>query len=238
MAYPPAHRAEFARLRQKLDLIEGRLNFIATARRSGFDPNQPRVPAGNPDGGQWTSYGGGTERIRLADAGGGRGGINVSDVTDVSAARGGRLLRLLSRFPNAKPSQVLRLDLAEAEAKDLIEKVRQRPDDKDWKPKKFWYDRTKIESEIEANKVAAQEARERLYEQGRYFVDLREEYRLSGHAIEEHVGKSREYLLERVRNLAEQRKIERPQKFTGTPAGSFMSVESANKAGEFNSCAK
>jgi hypothetical protein len=28
-------------------------------RRSGYDPNQPRVPAGNPDGGQWTSTGGG-----------------------------------------------------------------------------------------------------------------------------------------------------------------------------------
>lgn len=27
--------------------------------KAGFDPNQPRVPAGNPDGGQWTSTGGG-----------------------------------------------------------------------------------------------------------------------------------------------------------------------------------
>jgi hypothetical protein len=27
-------------------------------RRSGYDPNQPRVPAGDPDGGQWTSTGG------------------------------------------------------------------------------------------------------------------------------------------------------------------------------------
>jgi hypothetical protein len=34
-------------------------------RRSGYDPNQPRVPAGNPDGGQWTSSGGGSP-VRLA----------------------------------------------------------------------------------------------------------------------------------------------------------------------------
>jgi hypothetical protein len=27
-------------------------------RRSGYDPNQPRVPAGYPDGGQWTRIGG------------------------------------------------------------------------------------------------------------------------------------------------------------------------------------
>jgi hypothetical protein len=33
--------------------------------RNGYDPNQPRVPAGNPDGGQWTSSGGGTP-TRLA----------------------------------------------------------------------------------------------------------------------------------------------------------------------------
>jgi hypothetical protein len=29
--------------------------FQAACRKAGFDPNQPRVPAGNPDGGQWTS---------------------------------------------------------------------------------------------------------------------------------------------------------------------------------------
>jgi hypothetical protein len=27
-------------------------------RKAGFDPNEPRVPAGNPDGGQWTRGGG------------------------------------------------------------------------------------------------------------------------------------------------------------------------------------
>jgi hypothetical protein len=36
--------------------------------RNGYDPNQPRVPAGNPDGGQWTSTG--ARRVRLAMAGG------------------------------------------------------------------------------------------------------------------------------------------------------------------------
>ena len=28
-------------------------------RKAGFDPNQPRVGEGNPDGGQWTGTGGG-----------------------------------------------------------------------------------------------------------------------------------------------------------------------------------
>lgn len=31
---------------------------VAELHKVGVDPNQPRVPAGNPDGGQWTSEGG------------------------------------------------------------------------------------------------------------------------------------------------------------------------------------
>ena len=34
-------------------------NRQADCRKAGFDPNQPRVPAGSPDGGQWTDRGGG-----------------------------------------------------------------------------------------------------------------------------------------------------------------------------------
>ncbi len=33
---------------------------LKLALKAGFDPNQPRVPRGNPDGGQWTSGGGGS----------------------------------------------------------------------------------------------------------------------------------------------------------------------------------
>ncbi len=59
----------------------GRAGFSAEAK-AGFDPNQPRVPAGDPDGGQWTDGGGGggpsgsrfgsssgsSSRVRLAQA--------------------------------------------------------------------------------------------------------------------------------------------------------------------------
>jgi hypothetical protein len=38
------------------------------ALKYGFNPNQPRIPRGSPDGGQWTSEGGGAgeRRVRLA----------------------------------------------------------------------------------------------------------------------------------------------------------------------------
>ncbi len=43
------------------------------ASKANFNPNQPRVPAGNPDGGQWTDTGGGQS--------------DRSDLTDFSAVR-------------------------------------------------------------------------------------------------------------------------------------------------------
>jgi hypothetical protein len=51
----------------RLDILRQRF-----ARKYGFNPSQPRVPAGNSDGGQWTDGGGGasgspeSRRIRLA----------------------------------------------------------------------------------------------------------------------------------------------------------------------------
>jgi hypothetical protein len=39
------------------------------SHRSHFDPNQPRVPAGHPDGGQWTSWGNGHGNRAYAAAG-------------------------------------------------------------------------------------------------------------------------------------------------------------------------
>lgn len=41
--------------------------YVETCRKAGFDPDQPRVPAGSPDGGQWTSGGGNDPRV-LSDA--------------------------------------------------------------------------------------------------------------------------------------------------------------------------
>lgn len=49
---------------------ETKLARWVEAAKAGFDPNQPRVPAGNPDGGQWTGTGGssgGTGQV-LSDA--------------------------------------------------------------------------------------------------------------------------------------------------------------------------
>ena len=60
----PLH-AELAVLRMEWALTK-------LARKAGFDPTQPRVPAGNADGGKWTDADGGV-RVAAND----RGGISV-----------------------------------------------------------------------------------------------------------------------------------------------------------------
>ncbi|MGA8155082.1 MAG: RNase A-like domain-containing protein, partial [Rhodoplanes sp.] len=55
-------------------ILKNFARFQAACRKAGFDPNQPPVPAGDPDGGQWTDSGGGS--------GGGRNDPRVlSDAT-------------------------------------------------------------------------------------------------------------------------------------------------------------
>ncbi len=46
--------------------LETSLASLTRSLKAGFDPNQPRVPAGNPDGGQWTRVEEQEGRVRLA----------------------------------------------------------------------------------------------------------------------------------------------------------------------------
>lgn len=53
-----AARQQLLRLRSELLALRAELKFRQFFRSlKGYNPNQPRVPAGNPDGGQWTSGG-------------------------------------------------------------------------------------------------------------------------------------------------------------------------------------
>jgi hypothetical protein len=51
--------AELAAIRRDCELLaEGIREFRRALHKAGFNRDEPRVPAGNPDGGQWTSDGG------------------------------------------------------------------------------------------------------------------------------------------------------------------------------------
>lgn len=58
--HDPRFELSIARLREALAAAAVRRAMNHLNEKAGFDPSQPRVPAGNSDGGQWTSGGGST----------------------------------------------------------------------------------------------------------------------------------------------------------------------------------
>lgn len=109
--------------------------------KGGFDPNQPRVPAGNPDGGQWTGSGsGGGGSRRNPDE-----GRVISDATPDNLQRPGARLAQ-GRGPRARSSiqigtrqlpatvrQSARYDALGIQAQKLRNQVREI--DPTWKPR-------------------------------------------------------------------------------------------------------
>jgi len=59
MSTPASYdRVLIKRVHAETAALRLRTAFERLRTKAGFDPNQPRVPAGNPDGGQWTDTGG------------------------------------------------------------------------------------------------------------------------------------------------------------------------------------
>lgn len=52
------YEVERLKLRRALAELKFELAWRRLCRKYGYNPNQPRVPSGNPDGGQWTDVGG------------------------------------------------------------------------------------------------------------------------------------------------------------------------------------
>lgn len=125
-----------------------RLRIALAAKR--FNPNQPRVPAGDPDGGQWT---------------GGGGGGDASRVEFVSGrSRQGSSSRVIrGRVYETTPAQEVRLDVSAARARALVQEVRRH--DPNWRPTPSIYEG--VEGEILANESAAMHATARLKELSR-----------------------------------------------------------------------
>lgn len=126
-------------------------------RRHGYDPNQPRVPKGHPDGGQWTDQGESENDPRI-----------LSDVESnndwASGARyASRRRRSGSVIINGQvvpvePGQAARLAVAEARAHDALSRVREL--DASWRPKPSAY--ATVEGLIRAYQADAQAAEARI----------------------------------------------------------------------------
>ena len=124
---------------------------------SKYNPDQPRVPAGNPDGGQWTSGGGdgssGEDSSVLETALDGLDDGSLDWATGRS--RGGA-----GAWPNATPAQQARLVASELQAQAAIRRVQEI--DARWKPPASISEG--IEGAIATNQAAVRQAETRLRE--------------------------------------------------------------------------
>jgi HK97 family phage portal protein len=124
------------------------------AAKAGFDPNQPRVPAGSSDGGQWTDAGGGS--------GSGSSGRDRGSETRLAQARGGRASGRPRRGEQFEmtTAQQMRLSIAERRAQEASRKVQER--DPEWKPRQSFVE--SAEGAIARAEGEAEEAEARLGE--------------------------------------------------------------------------
>jgi hypothetical protein len=135
----------------------------STGRGHGYDPSQPRVPKGHPDGGQWTlsQHGDSTATI-------------LSDVTPENEwipgaryaqardpkGRGGGPVRIGNNWFTPEPGQAVRLAVAHASQQNAIARVREI--EPNWRPKPSAYEN--VEGLIRTYEAEARQAEARLGE--------------------------------------------------------------------------
>lgn len=114
--------------------------------KAGFRPDQPRVPKGEPDGGQWSDEGG------------------SSSPTLVSGRRrGAGQVRIGTRWLDATPAQHTRLSISQSQMRAALAQVRKV--DPKWRPTPQTYET--VEGLIKANEATALEAQFRVFELSR-----------------------------------------------------------------------
>lgn len=118
--------------------------FVQTAIKASFNPGQPRVPAGNSDGGQWTGSGGGGDGL----------------VEIASSRRQTVQVRVGRSFHEATPAQSMRLANAAAWARTATNRVR--TIEPSWKPQSSLTET--VEGQIRALQATAREAEARYAE--------------------------------------------------------------------------
>src|SRR6201991_1105383 len=127
-------REEVAELRAEL-----KRRRAAERNESKYSPSQPRVPRGNPDGGQWTDGGRGASRtLNPTDGANRKPGIDdprvISDSDPESVRAGDRYAQgnrlgggtapINGQTHELTPGQATRLTLAQARAEDAAARVR------------------------------------------------------------------------------------------------------------------
>jgi len=123
--------------------LETKLLQILVGLKAGFRYDQPRVPAGNTDGGQWTDEGGSSKPIRIARRRAGNGQVRVG-----------------SRWLSATSAQQLRMNITENAMRSAVREAKRL--DPKWRPRDQWFET--VEGQIRANEAVRLEAELRILE--------------------------------------------------------------------------
>ncbi len=141
-------RASLSRLKhvlagEQVMLAASRVRFLLKA---GYRPDQPRVPAGNPDGGQWIDGGetGGDTRVELVSS---------------RRPRGNGQIRIGQRWLPATSGQQLRISISQTARDRAVAEARRI--DPSWRPRAQAYET--IEGLIEATEATRFEAELRVF---------------------------------------------------------------------------
>ncbi len=152
-----ATRDALLKLKSDLLLFRMEFKFRQLLRSRKYRPDQPRVPAGNPDGGQWTAdtgSGGTTDRRVISDE-------SPDPIKPGAQYAEGRRPPSGPRGPlEPTPAQAARLTVAEAHARSAIRQVQEL--DPGWKPPASVYET--VEGLISSYQADTQAALARLQE--------------------------------------------------------------------------
>jgi hypothetical protein len=127
-------------------VVEAKLRELKRAVKAGFDPNQPRVPAGSGrTSGRWSDGGGGGSQFaQNVPRSGGRNRGSLEEPT---------------------PAEAARLVAAQSHAREAIRRVREI--DPTWSPTPSLVDPNSVEGQISTAEAEGEEAEARLLELAR-----------------------------------------------------------------------
>jgi hypothetical protein len=127
-----------------------------------YSADQPRVPKGNPDGGQWTSdtrTGGRQDPRVIFDAAPDGAGSGTQYAQNRTRGTFGRVI-INGQQIEPTPAQQARLAVAEAQAREAIRRVQEL--DPKWRPAPSAYE--SVDGLIAAYRSDARQAQERIFE--------------------------------------------------------------------------
>ncbi len=158
-----AEYQELLKLKSDMLWLRLELKFRQLLRDQKYRADQPRVPAGQPEGGQWTTDGGGgiTDRRVLSDESPDPIKLGARYAEGRRSSGGPRGPIIINGRPvDPTPAQAARLAIAEAQAQSAIRRVQEL--DPSWKPPASAYET--VEGLIRSYQANAQSAQARIRE--------------------------------------------------------------------------